>query len=938
MTKKSKSSFLSNSLSALVPLLTLSGAVSFAQSPSRPATVHSDTATVSVLSRKVEPRFLTGAVSHISGEELNSTPGGNRMNSLAGRLPGLSVLQQDGLPGTESSVLTLRGIQSFRGSSEPLILINGRRDDVTLLEPNDIESISILKDAASTAFYGMNSTNGIIMITTKRGKEGPIRVNFNHQTTFQQPTRLPKFLDAYNYASLYNEALLNDNPDEPVKYSPSDLEAFRTGSNPYLFPNVNWTDELLRKHSYQIRNNLNISGGNDRAKYFFSGSYLTDGGIFNVDKGVNTYNTNTNIGVLNARGNVEIKIGKNLTLLTDIRAKRDKRNAPGPYSVSYDDSIFGALYSIPASAHPIRNEDGSLAGTNDYRNNPYGLLNLRGYSNYLITSFSNLTELTYDLNSLVKGLKLKGHFGFSNYTQFYINRTKNFEVYQFDPANNGYSKLGLDSPIASSGNYDQMVRIYDHSLSLDYARTFGKHAISGILSYRRDQIDNARQLTLTQNFQGPRALLSYRYNNRYLLDLTAAYEGNEQYPKGSRYGFFPAVSAGWIVSEESFLKDSGIDFLKIRGSFGKTGKPANTYFEYLGALASGSGTGGVFGTTPAASIGIRETKIANPLITWEKTLKSNAGFDLAVLKNRLQISADYFSGKTTDILIANAITSMYGAAINTPDGILKNKGWESRVQWNDAANDFTYFVDVHYGQAKNSIVYMAEQIREHPWMYQTGHPVNTRMGYVFDRFFTESDDFSSLPSQSLLGSQQPGDLKYKDLNGDNVIDENDITQIGDAKIPSINYGAQIGVGYKGFDLRALFHGAGRSSTYNSGTTYWEFVNRTGNAAEHHLNRWTPGSGQSAEYPRLTLSNRNNFVNNSYWVQDNSFVRLKLLEIGYNFPEHLAQKVKMRGARVFLNGHNLVVWDKVKLKDPEIQDNGLSYPILRSFSIGLNAKF
>jgi TonB-linked SusC/RagA family outer membrane protein len=936
MTKKRRSSFLYNSLSALVPLLSLTGSVASAQLPSRELSVSEDSAKVTLLNRKSPPRYLTSSVSYVSGEELSSTPGGNRLNSLTGRLPGLSVLQEDGLPGTETSTMLIRGIHSFRGSNTPLVLINGRRDDVAMLEPHDIESVTILKDAAATALYGMNSTNGVVLITTKRGHEGGIRVNFNHQTSVQQPTRLPKFLDAADYATLYNEALTNDGSDP--RYTPSEIEAFRSGSDPYRYPNVDWSGEFLRKQSLQVRNNLNVSGGNKVAKYFFSGSYLTDGGIFNVDKPVNTYNTNTNIGVLNARANVEINIGRNITLSTDIRAKRDKKNAPGAYSASYDDALFGTIYSTPAAGHPIRNADGSLAGTNDYRNNPYGLLNLKGYSNYLTTSFSNLTELSYNLDDVVKGLKLKGHFGFSNYTQFYVNRTKNFEVYQLNANGNGYNKIGLDSPIASSGSYDQIMRIYDHSISLDYERTFGKHALSGFVSYRRDQIDNNRQLNLTQNFQGPRAFLSYRFNNRYLLDLTAAYEGSEQYPKGSRYGFFPAVSAGWIVSEENFLSDTGIDFLKLRGSHGRTGKPANTYFEYMSALSQASGSGGVFGTTPAASIGISETKIANPLITWERTLKTNVGVDLAVLRNRLQFTADYFNGETTNILIANAITSMYGAAINSPSGTLKNKGWESRLQWNDRVKDFTYFVDVHYASAKNTITYMAEQYREHPWMYQTGHPVNTRTGYVFDRFFTESDDLSKLPNQSVLGAQRPGDLKYKDLNGDNVIDENDITQIGYAKIPQINYGAQVGVGYKGFDVRALFQGTSNSTTYNSGGTYWEFVNRTGNAAQHHMNRWTPGAEQSAGYPRLTLSNRNNFVNSSYWVQDNSFVRLKFLEVGYNFPEHLAAKAKMKGARVFLNGHNLAVWDKVKHKDPEIQDNGIAYPILRSFSIGLNAKF
>ncbi len=859
------------------------------------------------------------------------------MNALAGRLPGFSIVQEDGLPGAETVNMLIRGYHSFRGSSAPLVLVNGRRDDVSMLEPNDIASITILKDAASTAMYGMNSTNGIVLITTKRGEEGRLKIEYNVQTSLQKPTRLPKFLDAYNYASLYNEAMLNDDPTAVVKYDNAALEAYKNGSDPYRYPNVNWLDEFLKKQSFQVRNNLNISGGNDVARYFFSGSYLSDGGIFNVDKGVNTYNTNTNISVLNARASVEVNVGKNLLLSTEIRAKRDKRNAPGAYSATYDESLFGTLYSTPANAHPVMNRDGSLAGTNDYRNNPYGMLNYRGYSNYLVTSFSNLTDLTYDLGGLTKGLSVKGSFGFTNYTQFYINRTKTFEVYQSN-AGGGYDKIGLNSPITSSGNYDQIVRLYDHSLALNYDRTFGSHHVSAMVKYRREQIDNARSLELTQNFQGPRAYVSYRLKDRYLLDVSGAYEGSEQYPAGSRYGFFPAASAGWILSEEAFMKSTGIDFLKLRGSYGKTGKPANTYFEYLGAYTQAAAQGGVFGTTPAASIGIFQTKIANPLVTWEKTTKSNIGLDVSVLRQRLSLTADFFSEKSKDILITNAISSMYGAVINTPGGLFENKGFEARARWDDQVKSFRYFVDVHYANASNKIVYMAEQLREHPWMYETGQPYGIRMGYVFDRYFTENDDLSTLPNQSMLGSQKPGDLKYKDLNGDNVIDENDIARISNAKMPQINYGAQVGFGYQNFDFSVLFQGTGKSSTYNSGSAFWEFQSRTGNAAEHHLDRWVPGAGQSAGYPRLTLSNPNNFVANSFWVRDNSFVRLKFMEIGYTTPEGFLKRVGVKGARIYLNGHNLMVWDKVKQKDPEIQDNGLAYPILKTVSLGLNVKF
>lgn len=902
------------------------------------AVLRRDSVNIPLLNGSRPFRYITGAVSHLSGGQINTVPGTNRLNSLAGRLPGFFINQTDGLPGFETSLLAVRGYHSFSGSNSPLVLINGRRDDATMLEPNDIESITVLKDAASTVLYGMNSTNGIVLITTKMGTEGKIKVNYNVQTSFQQPTRLPKFLDSYNYATLYNEAMLNDNPTGGVKYDAAALDAYKTGSDPFKYPNVDWTGELLKDYSMQTRNNINISGGSRTAKYFFSGGYLSEGGIFNVDKSVNTYNTNTNIDAINVRANIELDISKNLKLVTDVRSKRDKRNAPGAFSASYDEGIFAPLYNTPANAYPIKNANGSLGGTNEYTNNPYGMLNHRGYSNYIITSLSTFSELTYNLGNLVKGLKLKGNFGFTNYTQFMISRAKNFEVYSLNSNGTTYTKIGLNSPIVASGGYDQVVRIFDHSLSMNYDREIGKHNINAMLMYDRDQIDNVRTLNLTQNFQGPKASFSYRFNNRYLLDLAASYEGSEQYPKGDRYGFFPAISAGWIASEENFIKGSGIDLLKLRGSYGRTGSPANTYFEYLNAYSQVSGSGGIFGTTPAASIGIYQSKIANNAITWEKSLKANLGLDIALLKNRLYASADYFNEDTKDILIRNAISDMYGAAFNSSNGRLKNKGFEIQAGWTDRINEVRYSVNLNYSRANNEIIYSNEQVRQFPWMYTTGNPYGTRTGYIFDRFFTEQDNISTLPDQTLLGTQRPGDLKYKDLNGDNIIDDKDITQIGDARLPQVNFGANLGMAFRGFDLNVLFQGSANSTTYNSGPTYWEFVNRTGNVSEHHLNRWVPGSGQSAGYPRLTLSNPNNFVPNSYWVQDNSFVRLKFMELGYSFPVRLISKIKMTGARIFINGNNVFVWDNVSQKDPEIQDNGLSYPLQRTFSLGLSAKF
>lgn len=901
--------------------------------------------TIPLLYGSQQKKYITGAVSHLNGAEVSNVPGTNRLNSFSGRTAGFFVSQLDGLPGTEENSYQIRGFHSFNGTGRPLILINGRMDDVTMIEPNDIESVTILKDAAASVLSGLNSSNGVLLITTKRGQAGKIRVNYNVESSFQQPTRTPKFLNAYNYALLYNEAQLNDNPAATPKYDATALEAYRSGSSPYLYPDVDWTGTLLKKFSLQTRNNLNITGGTAQAKYYFSASYLNDNGIFNTDKSINTYNTNSNLNVLNVRANIDLHITKNLSLFTDVRSKREKRNAPGAYNESYDETIFGALYNTPANAYPLKNADGSLGGNLTYTNNPYGMLNYSGYSNYIITSLSTFSELTYDFNNLLKGLKLRANLGFTSYAELQFSRSKTFAVYALNAGSSPatYTRLGTDGTQGTgSGGYTARQRIFDHSAALDYNAVFAEHSISAMLMYERQQLDNGNSTELTRNFQGPKGRVSYRFKNRYLLEAVAAFQGSEQYPKGNRYGFFPAVSAGWILSEESFMKDNFISFLKIRGSYGRTGSLANgVYFDYLNSYTQGAaGVGGAaFGTVPANTQGVYQSQIGNPLITWEKSLKSNAGLDFSLFGNRFNASFDYFKEKTNDILVSNAITAMYGAPIVAPIGSFKNKGFEIQAGWADRAGEFQYSVTASYSSAKNEVTEKAEQFRNYPWMYETGNPRGTRMGYVFDRFFMETDDFASLPNQLSLGSQRPGDLKYKDLNGDNVIDNNDITTIGYAKIPEVNYGANLGLKYKWLDLNIFFQGTARGTTYNSGATYNEFTNSgRGNVLEHHLQRWVPGSGQSAAYPRLTLSNTNNFVQNSYWLRDNSFLRLKYVELGCMLPSGLVKKVGISTARLFVNGNNVFLWDKVEQKDPEAQDNGLSYPLQRSFSVGLNVKF
>ncbi len=895
--------------------------------------------TVQLLYDSKNMRYVTSSVSHLDGNSIKNVPVSNIFNTLSGRITGIAQTNISGVPGYESSTQLVRGYHTFGNRRSPLILVNGRPEDSRAIDPYDIESVTVLKDAAATALYGLQAANGIILVTTKSAKEGKTTIDFNTETSFSKIGRVPKYLNSFNYAILYNEALLNDDPSASLRYNQETLDAYKDGTDPYRYPNVNWTEEFLRDNTIQTRNNLSVSGGNQNTKFYVSANYYHANGLYNVVEDLNTYSTNYSVNSLNLTGNLKTKIGNNLHVNADIRAKRDKKNAPvvGLSDHSFATSINTTLYSTPFNAHPILNEDGSIAGTSDYQNNPYGRLNGSGYTMVESFSLSTFVDAVYDLDVITKGLKIKGLIGFNNYNDYRTYRTKQFAVYQLNPADGSYEQIGQDTQTGNSGDYDYNYRNFQHYLSMLYSREFNDHSIDAFLMYERIQRDNLLSSDLYNNYQGPKGKFSYRYKDTYLLDLAFSYQGSEQFPDNKRYGLFPAVSAGWIISNENFLKDSNfINFLKLRGSYGITGNMPEVYFGYYPAYAGG--TGYMFGVNPATKAGYTESKVANPLLTWEKNHVTNAGIDLTLLNNRLYITMDYFSEKNNDILIQNAISAMYGATLYTPEGKFKNRGYELSVGWNDKINDFDYYVNFNLSQAKNEIVYQDEILREHDWMYRTGLPYSTRFGYVFDRFFTEDDDIAALPDQSSLGRQQPGDLKYKDLNDDGVIDQYDITSIGDAKMPDIYYGLSLGVKYNSFDLNAFFEGTKGSTTYNSGYTYWDFYNRIGNVLEHHINRWTPGSGQTAGYPRLTLSNNNNYVTSSYWVQDNSFFRLKYLEVGYTLPESISRKVGMSKCRIFLNGNYVYTWDNVKFKDPDGPDNALDYPLRPSLSVGLNLSF
>ncbi len=890
--------------------------------------------TVSILYDKKISKYLTESVSFLDGHEVENMPGTNRLNTLGGRIAGLSVLQESGMPGSEASSIYLRGINSFHKNSLTYIVDGFQTTDVRMLDPYDIKNVTIVKDAAATVMYGLKGTTGIVLIETNKGEAGPLKVSYNTNTAIQSPLQLPKFLSSHEYATLYNEAALNDNPNANLMYSPEDIAGYKANNSPYEYPNVDWVNLLMKEQSVLTRHNLILSGGSQAVRYYLSSSYFYNTGVFNTDESVNTYNTNTTASVFNLHGNVDVNINKNFSMNVDIKSKKDIRDMPGSFSSSYDAAMLSSIYNTPSNAFQPLTYLGKISGSANYGTNPYAQLNHRGFSVLETNYISSTIQAQYKLDKLLEGLSVYGNMGFNSYAQIYTSRTKSYATHRLNAGMTGWLISGTDTELKNSGGYNAMHRDFGQLIGLNYKKEITDNYFNGLLFVDRQQDKEYMYSSLTDNYQGLKGKFTYRHKNRYMLDLSFAYSGSNLFPTYKRYGFFPAASVGWIVTEDFFQKNDQINFLKLRASVGQTGNTINPYFEYLPAF--GGASSAYFGNPAIQLKGISEARILNNTITWETSLKSNIGIDFSFFQNKLSGSLDIFNEDNTNILVKNAVSIMFGGDIYSPVGKMNNKGYEIEIGWNDNVSDFNYSMSFVYSFARNNIIFQDEEIQAYPWMYRTGHPYVTRFGYVFDRYFVEDDNFDELPDQSLLGYVQPGDLKYKDLNGDNIIDENDVCAIGKSMIPEISYGARFGFVWKNIDASIFLQGLANLDTYNSGNVHWAFNGSSGNATYEHLGRWQPGSGQDASYPRVSLNTTNNYANSSYWIQDASFLRLKHLEIGYNISSSLLNQMKISKARLFVSGTNLMTWSKIKAYDPESSIG--RYPNTKSVSIGANINF
>ena len=906
---------------------------------------------------------LTGSISSVNTDELLKVPTASIGNMLSGVLSGVSSIQSSGQPGGDDPDVFIRGISTLNTmNAKPLYLVDGVERSFFQIDPNEVENITILKDASSTAVFGVRGANGVIIVTTKRGKEGKAKINASFSYGIQTPTRMPEFVNSYDYATFLNEAYTNDGKDP--KFTPEAVEAFRTHSNPIIYPDTDWMELLFKSSAPQTQGNVNISGGTERVRYFISMGMLDQKGFFkNHDT---RYDANFNFNRYNYRANLDIDFTKTTLVAINMGGRVEKRNFPR----SGDDinQLFRRIYwATPFSGPGIvdgkwikGNSQYLPVGLSDGLGNIYG----RGYGSKTTNVVNLDLALTQKLDFITKGLQFKIKVAYNSGYEHTKERATSIESYQpwyrkdvtwmehpagSDPNEVVYIQDGEAGLISYAESFGKSRDWYAEA-SFDWKRDFGLHHLSALALYNQSKTyyPDSDYPGIPRGYVGLVGRVTYDYDNKYLIEGNVGYNGSENFAPGNRYGFFPAVSGGWVLTQEEFLKDNPVvNFLKIRASYGIVGNdryhPYGTGFMDRFLYLSNSyfiGSGYQFGTGTSWSPGAYEKSFGNSGLSWEKSAKQNYGIDFSLFNQKLSGSIDYFYEKRTDIL-AKASTDPIIHAMSLPVlnlGIVSNKGVELNLKWNHKINSFRYWTNLNVSYAKNKIVYQDEVPSEYTYTLKTGHPVGQPFGLKVRGFYYEGMEDVADHSYVL----KEGDVVYEDLNHDGKIDDNDKTAIGYPSYPLLNAGLTLGFEYKGFDFSMLWVGATKTSrvleeTFRKplGETYDRSL-----MSHQFTDRWTPETAATAKLPRATIDGvKNNYRDSELWVKDASYLRLKNIEIGYNFRLPFMPKIGMEKMRVFMTGYNLLTFDKLKISDPESMSSGVpQYPVMRVINFGLNVSF
>jgi TonB-linked SusC/RagA family outer membrane protein len=881
-------------------------------------------------------------------------------NSLVGQLAGLVAVQRSGEPGFDEANVWIRGVASINSSTAPsdnqleggnntnapLILVDGVPRSLANINVEDIASLTILKDASATAVYGVRGANGVIIIETKKGTvASKPAISFDFNQGVLRPTRLLKMADAPTYVQMLNEAkqMRGENP----AYSDAQVQKYIDGSDPVLYPNVNWMNTILKDWTDNRTANLNISGGTQIANYYVGASYYEEAGLYKTDP-LQQYDPQVRFKRYTLTSNLSFKATRTTTVDLGVGGFVGNGNYPGEGS----GKIFNQAYITPPHLFPVRYAPDSIAASKDMES-PYDMATQRGYATHLKTELRTNVRVKQQLDFLIKGLSIQGLFAFDAYTAQDLGRRKRSYTWFKERDQAGNLIITNTKPDGTTYlNYQNSFngnRKFYSEASLNYARTFGKHDVTGLVIYNRSDVLRNTEGNLIASLpyrnQGVAARTTYAFDNKYLAELNFGYTGAENFSPEKRYGLFPSVGIGYNVSNEKYFENftNIIQFLKLRATYGKTGNSAIAGRRFAYIALAGSGGGYTFGQLINNSFGGNTDGEYAVNVGWETSTKKDFGFELKTLNNALSLQIDYFYDHRTDIIVRNAVLPDFSGVINRPFGNIgetENKGIDGTIEYSGNIGKLRMRMRGNFTFNKSKVIEDGSVPPAYPWMDTRGQKIGRRFGYIAEGLFGDSSEITKNPMQ--FGDVRPGDIRFRDLNNDGVINQFDKTALGYGTIPEIVYGFGINLAYKNFDISAFFQGVGNVDIQLTGMAPFGGTKIAENSLALITDRWTPETTNPHPfYPRLSSNStlNDNYATSTWWLTNGRYLRLKNAEVGYTLPDKWLRKAGFKSTRVYVTGVNLITFSPFKLYDPELGDGkGTAYPLSTTFSAGLNVKF
>lgn len=922
--------------------------------------------------QKQRKNSVIGSINTIKPAELNQ-PNSNLTASLAGRISGVISYQRSGEPGADNAEFFVRGVTSFGYSNSPLILIDGLEvttNDLARIEPDNIASFSVMKDATATSLYGARGANGVILVTTKEGKKGKAKVAFRYENKFSAPTQITSFLDGVSYMELYNSALRMRDPSAPLYYSKNKIEATRNTPDPNIYPNLNWYDELFKNNTINKKFNLNVNGGGDVSQYYLSVSHTNDTGLLKVDP-LNNFNNNIDINRSNLRANVNINLTKTTKISVKFNSFFERYNGP----IDSANDIFGkVMQANPVNFPKYYTFDNQFSQYNHtlFGNkgnggfpNPYADM-VRGYKDRFSSTILSQVQIKQELDFITEGLSFRALVAVKSYSA--TENQRSFNPFYYGIAESE-TELGLVNRIyqiqegteflSNNSTSNAVNSNYYYEFTTQYDRFFNdKHQVGGLLVFNFNEALNKYSnssvfASLPARNMGISGRGTYGYDDRYFAELNFGYNGSEKFAENHRFGFFPSAGLGWIVSNESFFEKTfpSISLLKLKYTFGLVGNDniGSSRFFYLSDVNLGDGGRGYAWGADYNNYynGYNINSYPNADVTWEVAEKTNYGVELGI-KERLVLQLDYFIENRKKIYEERPVypdTAGLTSVVSSNSGQVQSKGLDIAIDYNQSfANGFYLTARGTFTYATNEVVVKNEPQYPFGYLSAIGYHTNQPRGYIAERLFIDQEDILNSPEQfNGLSSNEnaylPGDIKYKDLNGDGKISELDKAPIGDPFVPEIVYGFGASMGYKNIDFSFFFQGAAKSSFFIQPTNIAPFINERNALNIISDNHWSENNPDPyAFWPRLSTEEvNNNNQDSTWWLRDGDFLRLKSIELGYTLPEQWL-KIKNLRTRFYVSGLNLFTLSKFNLWDNEMGGNGLGYPPQRVMNLGLQINF